>query len=510
MTINLNLVPSFINKYMRNDLEKQVFSFLTLFLIIKIIYIYFIPITPQEAYYWYYSQNPDLSYFDHPPMAAYSIMITTFIFGNTAFGIKLAAVLWWVVTNLLLYKCTMDFIRFKNLENDYPNSPAYSLIFYNLTVFGNLYSITIVPDTPLMFFWLLMVFAIQKFLITGKNSWWFLAGAAFGFSLISKYSAIIITGSIFLFLVFNKEHRKVLLTPYPYLSLLFGIILFSPVIYWNYLGDWASFKFQFSERAQKAKPIQIKYFLQLIASQLFLLTPLIFTVFITTIVRYIKEWKQHSKFDLIFWSAMPIIIIFTLVSFKSLVKMNWLLPGYICLLILIAIRKGHLLQKPKRIVKSGIVVSVVLAIVGYSILIIPNVPLGQGNTWSGWEDASEKIYNLQLERGGKEECFIFGNSYKSAALLKFHLPDQQNTYAENIFGERALQFDYWDNPDNLIGKNALYVFDNRREYKPKLKEVAKHFENITELEKYTYNFFTGAKARTITVYFCENYLGTNE
>ncbi len=443
-------------------------------------------------------------------MAAYSIFVTTFVLGSVSFGIKLAAIVWWVLTNFLLYKTVVDFVQYKKIEKDYPNSPGYSLIFYNLTVFGNLYSITMVPDTPLIFFWLLIVYSIQKVLITDKKYWWIIAGAAFGFSLMSKYSAIIVTGSLFLFLILSRKHRRILLTPYPYLSLLFGLIVFSPVIYWNYINDWASFKFQFSERAQKAKPLQLKYFFQLIFSQLFLLTPFVFSLLLSTIYGFMRKWKEIQKFDLIFWAGIPVMVIFTLVSFKSLVKMNWLLPGYTCFMLILAIKKGAVFETTSKIAKAGIAVSLLLITTGYSVLIVPNVPLGQGNTWSGWNDAASKVYQLQLEKGGREECFIFGNSYKSAALLKFYLPDQQNTFAENIFGERALQFDYWEDPKKLIGKNALYVFDDRKEYKPKLETVAKHFEEINEIAKYQYNFFAGAKARIINVYYCQNYLGPGE
>ena len=62
------------------------YKFLAVLTLFKLVIIAIIPITPQEAYYWYYSQNPDLSYFDHPPAAAYSIWIGTQLFGDTVFG----------------------------------------------------------------------------------------------------------------------------------------------------------------------------------------------------------------------------------------------------------------------------------------------------------------------------------------------------------------------------------------------------------------------------------------
>jgi dolichol-phosphate mannosyltransferase len=47
------------------------------------------PLLAQGAYYWYFSLKPALSYFDHPPLAAYSIWFGTFIFGKSIFGMAI-------------------------------------------------------------------------------------------------------------------------------------------------------------------------------------------------------------------------------------------------------------------------------------------------------------------------------------------------------------------------------------------------------------------------------------
>ncbi|MCB2071352.1 MAG: hypothetical protein KDF67_17930, partial [Ottowia sp.] len=43
------------------------------------------PLTPQEAYYWSWSQFPSPGYFDHPPLATYSIWLTTHLVGKSVF-----------------------------------------------------------------------------------------------------------------------------------------------------------------------------------------------------------------------------------------------------------------------------------------------------------------------------------------------------------------------------------------------------------------------------------------
>ena len=187
--------------------------------------------------------------------------------------------------------------------------------------------------------------------------------------------------------------------------------------------------------------------------------------------------------------------------------MNWLLPGYLGMIIAVALIFREALVKPSRWIKTGIYTSVGLILSAHMILVIPDVPLGEGNTWSGWKDASEKIYKIQQRLGGQADCFIFANSYKSASLLKFYLPGHQNTYAQNIYGQPALQFDIWGIPEGLIGKDALYVCDDRKEYKNDLKPIENYFNDLILYQKFQYKSGDGRLIRTIFCYLAHDYLG---
>ncbi len=492
--------------------ERNILKFILTITFFRLIYIAFIPITPQEAYYWYYSLHPDFSYFDHPPAAAYSIWLGVKLFGNTSFGVKFMATVWSALTMFVLYLTAKDFVLRQAKTGNAEKQSALAVALYLLTIFGHLYAVTLVPDTPLLFFWILTVYFVQKILITENRNYWFAAGVSLGFALISKYTAVVLLGSIFFFFLFSKKYRRELLTFYPYAAVVLAFAVFSPVIYWNAEHNWASFLFQSVNRAEHdTHPIQTKYIIQLFFSQLFMLTPLVFVLFSGSLVRIIKKWRENEKFHLFFWSSAVIIGGFTLVSLTSLVKMNWLLPGYLALLIIAAVMFENNLTEQSRATKTGIAFSVFLIVTAYSLMLVPNVPLGEGNTWSGWQDAAQKIKKIQKEKGGAAKCFLFANSYKSASLLKFYLnDDSQETYSANIFGENGLQFSIWGIPDSLKGKNALYVFTDRREYKPQLKKVARYFDNLKKIAEFEYKFANKIHTRTIFCYYAENYHGTNK
>src|SRR5512138_1695590 len=56
-----------------------------------VVYAGFLALSPQEAYYWTWSRRLDLSYFDHPPLVAWTIRAATELFGQSERAIRLAA-----------------------------------------------------------------------------------------------------------------------------------------------------------------------------------------------------------------------------------------------------------------------------------------------------------------------------------------------------------------------------------------------------------------------------------
>ena len=159
--------------------------------------------------------------------------------------------------------------------------------------------------------------------------------------------------------------------------------------------------------------------------------------------------------------------------------------------------------------KIGIVFSAILLILSHLILIIPNMPLGEGNTWSGWQESAKKIDLIQKRMGGEKTTFIFTNSYKSSALLRFYMPVDQDVYAQNIFGEPALQFDIWGIPDSLKGKDALFVCTDRYEYGKNLDVLKPYFTDIEEVGQFDYFFNKEKRIRTIYCYLARGYVGRN-
>ena len=471
------------------------FSIFRLFLAI------ILPLTPQEAYYWSWSRDLALSYFDHPPLASYSIWLTTLVFGQTIFGIKLAAVLWYLGMNILW--AVMIEEMFNNSRQTF-----WTLLALNASIVFQLYGFVITPDTPLLFCWTATIYTLWKLVQSKNPKWWYFAGLFMGLAWLGKYSGIMLVPSVLLFAVISKEQRKWLLTPHPYLGVLLAILVFSPVLIWNAQHEWMSFAFQGSARASGMGQWKVKHFGELLGSQFFILSPYLFVVVFATLIRYGRKLFSglEDKILLLLSSGLVTSAFFIAVSFRSLVKMNWLAPAYWSLIIL---GIYYLFQSPNRFnrMRTGIFSSIIFLGIGISVVAVPNVPLGEGNTWSGWKQAANEVNALQdsLKAEG-DNPFIFSTNYKASSLLKFYLPGQPRTYAQDIIGKHALQFDIWPKEEELKGRTGLLVVDNRREYRFKSKKITPYFGDIKKLKRIRIENF-GKLVREIDIYQCSDYKG---
>ena len=135
------------NRHFGTDNHFYGAGFLTIFIIIWIGKIYSaatVELLPEEAYYWTYSQNPALSYFDHPPMVAWIIRSGTAIFGNSEFGVRFGNLML-SFGSLVLIFCYSRF--WFGVANAFWSAFLFSI----LPIYVGT-SILAFPDGPLIFF----------------------------------------------------------------------------------------------------------------------------------------------------------------------------------------------------------------------------------------------------------------------------------------------------------------------------------------------------------------------
>ncbi|MFC2110455.1 glycosyltransferase family 39 protein [Bacteroidota bacterium] len=459
----------------------------------------FMGLMPQDAYYHFYGENLSLSYFDHPGMIAYILRLFTTVFGKTIFVVKFADFFVTSFTLLSFHKLASYFLsKEKTLR---------ALVLLGSTLFISILSFNSTPDVPLILFWTLSLITLYKAIFQNKKYYWILAGVLMGLAFDSKYTALLLQIGLLLFLVFSKEYRKVLKSPWLWASLLISVLVTFPVWYWNYQNDFASFLFQSSNRTGDISKFEFKpkFLFGAIGHQLFLLLPILLCVFFNLLYKYIK--KALTKFKLpssniLFLLAffLPTFLGFFLLTPIYWVKLNWMMPSYITGVILASIFIS------KKLVKSHLIISIIFHILVAAEIIFYIAPIKSDDTWLGWEELTAKTEKLQESY---PNTFIFSaDSYKTAACMTFFT--QQKIYSQNIIGEHALHFDYIGDDLNLLkGKNALFIDSDKRlrnldKNKKQRSDLLSYFSEIEQLDPI---FIKNGNniIRKFWVYHCKNY-----
>ena len=113
------------------------------------------PLAPDEAYYWVWSRALAPGYLDHPPMVALWIHLGTALAGDTPFGIRLLAPLCAALGAVLLVRAGDDLLPGRN-------AGLIAAILLNSTLLFGVGAVTMTPDTPVLFFWTVTLFALAR------------------------------------------------------------------------------------------------------------------------------------------------------------------------------------------------------------------------------------------------------------------------------------------------------------------------------------------------------------
>lgn len=476
------------------------------------------PVFAQEAYYWTYAQHPDCSYFDHPPMVAWAIWIGTHLFGNGALGVRFVTWLCGVGTLALGLALLRSFGANERARKAWLLFASASPVLLATRFLAN-------PDPPLCLFWLGTMTALWR-ARSGSLLWWIAAGACAGAALLSKYTGAFLGLGGLLLLAVDRDLRRQLLRPGPWIGVVTAVLVFLPVVLWNVHNDFASFRFQTSERFARAS-VSPWCVLRYVGEQFGLLHPLL-SLMLPAAVLWLwrrsriarPDFDARTTFLLAFGLPMPLFFLAN--SLGMTVKPNWVAPAYLPLLLGLAwwwSESGLLERRPVLATRVSRILAATIPIV----LLAPIVnvwPQHRGSSWTGWSevaDAAEKWEERVDPEDQKEgNVFFFAADYKDAAQLTHGLcqheeqhpeePPIEPVLAQNALGRPALQFDQWERPQLHEGQDAIFVLPRADERQSHVEEARAHFASIEKVERVDVERL-GIRVMSADIYVCRDYKG---
>jgi len=432
----------------------------------------------DEVYYWTYALYPDWSHFDHPPMVGWAIQLFSLnLLLDSEFFIRLASVVFMTANTYVIFRIGKEL---KDALTGLYTALLFTASIYAFVITG----IFIMPDTPLMLFWLLAIWMAVK---SEKNQFLIFFGLFAGLAMLSKYSGVFLWVGMGLYiLIFNRKQLK---NPYLYLSLLISAICCIPILYWNIQNGFISFQFH-GERVG-GNSINFSTFGTELAGEFFYNNPVVFILAIIAIIAVLKKktiMKQSAK-RLILCIALPMIAVFWVFSLMRSTLPHWNAPAYISLILLISIYLRSKNTGPEQLPKSiiaALAVLVITLVIGVAEIKTGFIPLDNHTEpeqlgrddftldMYGWRQLGEKFADFREEKIAegvmKEEDGIVANQWFPLANLDYYVARPLNMRVMGLGWPEFLHKYLWINDERggfQLGEDYWFLSDSRYMKDPK-------------------------------------------
>jgi hypothetical protein len=373
----------------------------------------------DTAYYWQWARHLAWGYYDHPPMAAWLIAVLGIHATALVCGAGTVAAVWGLARDV-----------YGSREAAWRAAALWSVV-----PAGMVAGVWATPDSPLLLFWTLGLWALWK-------ERWGWAGLACGLALLSKYPAVLLGLA---FLLAAARARKLPWGAWGTGAL--ALLCFVPVVLWNARHEWVGFLFQFHHGFEGRGGWNT--FGQYLAGQLALGGPVLFPIALVYAVRGPRE-----QFLLRMAAVVPLLF-FGYASARARGEANWPAAAYVATCVGVA---GMRPAWQRAVAASNLALVVA---VGTHVL-FPLVRTERRDTvlWRthGWSVLRELATPQKLFPGldARNVAAIYTPDYQLASQVAYYT----GTVTDTAPPARFSQYDLWPDPSLAPGQEVLWVMED--------------------------------------------------
>ena len=438
----------------------------------------FVPLLPDETYYWEWTRRLEAGYFDHPPGIAFLITLGTRLFGNTSLGVRAGPAIAALTTHIIAVIFAWQFV---GRGRDGAAAAVRAAALMALLPIATLGLVLATPDAPLFAAIIVALFGVERALASPLRSWratgwWSLAGAALGGAFVAKYTAVLLPTGLVLACIVHPALRARFREPGPWLASLIALLLFTPVLIWNALSDWVSFRFQLNHgftASARGNPLLRE--LELLGGQAGLASPILFVLLAAAVHIALRDgWRMRRtaaltdestrRFAIALISAVPLAF-FAISAWRRPVEANWPALIYPGAVMLLATSTGAWARE--RVWRAGLGLAAFLLLIVTAqawrplLPVLPRKdPIARAHGWDSLATAVERA-RQDTFLDGTVDRWVAADRYQDASELAFHLPDQPTVFAMNL-GGRPNQYDLWPTAYDKVrpGDGLVVAFDS--------------------------------------------------
>lgn len=456
------------------------------------------PLSADEAYYWQWTRPLQLSYFDHPVMVALWIWSGIHLLGESTLAVRAAAIASGALTTLVLWDATR--IAFSSRA-----AGALAALWVNCILLFGAAGVIVTPDSPLLLFWSLALWAFIRLIATRQARYFYVAGMALGLGAISKYTiALILPGVLSTFLLF-PDLRSWLKTRHVWLAGLLALACTTPLVLWNIENHGASFVKQLDHAFASGKVEPAKNLMTFLGGQVGLVTPLMFALCLWGMGWSLwAGWRyRRPQWFLLSATSLPVLAFFIQHTQGGVVQAHWSGPAYLGAAM--AAAGGWLtVGQPRRwrwlvIAAPLLGLAMTLLVYGQAATALLPIPprIDALKRLGGWDELAAAV---EAERQAHPGAFLFSQKHEPTGPVSFHLPDHPP-----VFLQGPIRPSYYSaaEVEALKGKDGLFITRTRDDG---AKDLAPYFAKVELLRQVTLHW-GGHPADAYNLYLAEGYRG---
>lgn len=427
--------------------------------LVRLFFAWWIPLFPDETYYWDWSRHLAGGYFDHPPVIALLIRAGTLIGGDTRLAVRFFPVVAGAVASLAAVGIA------RRIAGDRASRTA-SIVFALMPLAAS-GLVLATPDAPLLAAHAVTLYFVVRALqspVRSRSSlgWWCAAGLTLGLAFASKYTSIFLPVGLALAVLLRPSLRARLREPGPWVACVLATLVFLPVLHWNATHDWISFSFQIQHGLGTPRGSALQRELELFGGQLGLVSPILFVLAADAVWRAARRPITDAHYALAI-VALASWGFFVYSAIRRPVEANWPAPSYVPAVALLAAVASSLTRD--RWLRRGMVLAAVFIGVIYLFVFIPLLPakkdpIARG---AGWEDAARQV-DAARTAVPNGRTFVGADRYQEVSELAFHLPDHPQVFCACLTG-RHNQYELWPGYSSVAkpGDALVLLLDERKE-----------------------------------------------
>ncbi|MBA4338589.1 MAG: hypothetical protein C0421_07060 [Hyphomonas sp.] len=354
----------------------------------------------DEAQYWRWSQELAWGYYSKPPMIAWVIYVSTAVFGDTEWAVRIAAP--------FLHTAAAGFIFLAGRAMFSAKTGLYAALLYALMPAVTLSSSVLSTDGVLMPFWCAGLYLAWRLRSGGGLATAAALGAALGLGILSKYAMLYFLIGLALACLVDAPMRRALISRGGALALLVMGLLVAPHFAWNAANDFQTVGHTVDNANLGGDLFNPENAGTFFADQLGVFGPVSFLALLAGLAGWrLKAEGADAQARWLLCFVFPVLVFILGQAVLSRAHANWAATAYPGASLLVA---GWFAGR-RAVVWSSLAVNTLIAAV---FLIVPQLTMAQTRALGidnalkrtrGWDVAAEQLF-AEAERLGATAVLV--------------------------------------------------------------------------------------------------------